>query len=150
MLNYTRRTIFLKTTNRFKDASRWGRNVAPNAIFYFLKPTNLTSAFEAALPVLLEPMCLDSQSPKTPDSFLSLRRTSLPTQDRLATRLVELLDDGVALVTTGFNDLLSPSALMQFSHSARAIRLFANPLTQPTSRNTGAGTSLTDLVNFNT
>ena len=95
LLDYTRESIATKTTNLSKYSSKYGRNVAPNALSFYLKPSFM--ADDLVLPTIYSLAAFD-ETRLTGDNFLSNRALMSDTGLKLSARLIELLDEsGVSL-----------------------------------------------------
>lgn len=112
LLNQARKDMLLKSSNGSRDVNKFGKNVAPNAIFFFFKPNMSNTKFEQSLPFFLKTLYLNNGSTKLPESFLQLKQLNTATTNSLVTKQTESFDDGVALVTAGFTDSLNTSRLL--------------------------------------
>ena len=89
-----------KLTSGFRGANKQGKNVAPNAISFFLKPGFSTSLPELGLPpFLVTSLAANADWFKDP---VSSRRQLIGNLDRATARLVELFDEAGVLVSAGF------------------------------------------------
>jgi hypothetical protein len=89
-----------KLTSGFKGANKQGKNVAPNAISFFLKPGFSTGLSELGLPPFLATsLAANADWFRSPSSS---RRHLIGNLDRATSRLVELFDEAGILAGAGF------------------------------------------------
>jgi hypothetical protein len=95
LLDYTRKGIVTRATNGARYSSKTGKNVAPNALSLFLQPAFFTTKFEQAPSLFSNPFFFDSV--RSSVGSLNSRLFTSEVEDKLTTRLLELLDEsGVA------------------------------------------------------